>query len=373
MLSHRPIRTKLKLGLGLLLVTVLLLFGSAIYGLYAYRDLVRSLKARSAELPLAGDVLQRVSDLRVTLSQAKERQELSFVDAGLTVDDEAAAAPTTSDPWTTMIDGHFRTQLSDLVDAVDRYRRELEESPVEAASRLADDGGERATLVRIDEVIANLKRQSLDGALLRQTSIGRILREVEQLQTLAADLPSHLHERLQVLSDDVRAQYRTAIVTAWTNALLAMAVLWGSTRAFYQWFADPLQTLVDGSREVAAGNFDHRIRLAARDELGELAVAMNKMTEKFCNIRDDLDQQVRERTKQVVRSEQLASVGFLAAGVSHEINNPLASIALCSESLEGRIEEVLDGSSPQHAENAAVIRNYLQMIQREAFRCKQIT
>jgi hypothetical protein len=48
-LSHRPIRTKLKLGLGLLLVTVLALFGSAYYGLYAYRALVRSLSARSAE------------------------------------------------------------------------------------------------------------------------------------------------------------------------------------------------------------------------------------------------------------------------------------------------------------------------------------
>ena len=64
---------------------------------------------------------------------------------------------------------------------------------------------------------------------------------------------------------------------------------------------------------------------------------MNDMTARFEAIRDDLDRQVQERTKQVVRSEQLASVGFLAAGVAHEINNPLASIALCAESLEGRI------------------------------------
>ncbi len=93
---------------------------------------------------------------------------------------------------------------------------------------------------------------------------------------------------------------------------------------------------------MAAGEFGYRIKLDTRDEMGELADAMNDMTARFEDIRDDLDRQVRERTKQVVRSEQLASVGFLAAGVAHEINNPLASIALCGESLESRVQEILD-------------------------------
>ena len=98
--------------------------------------------------------------------------------------------------------------------------------------------------------------------------------------------------------------------------------------------------LIEGSRRVAAGEFGYRIKLDTRDEMSELADAMNDMTARFQAIRDDLDRQVQERTKQVVRSEQLASVGFLAAGVAHEINNPLASIALCAESLEGRLHEV---------------------------------
>ena len=77
--------------------------------------------------------------------------------------------------------------------------------------------------------------------------------------------------------------------------------------------------------------------------MAELADAMNDMTTRFRAIRDDLDHQVQVRTKQVVRSEQLASVGFLAAGVAHEINNPLASIALCAESLESRLLEIRTG------------------------------
>jgi signal transduction histidine kinase len=86
----------------------------------------------------------------------------------------------------------------------------------------------------------------------------------------------------------------------------------------------------------------------------------------------DLERQVRERSKQLVRSERLAGVGFLAAGVAHEINNPLASIAFCSEALENRIEPVFrQGGVPEA--DAKVVRNYLRMIQEEAFRCKSIT
>ena len=55
--------TKLKLGLGLLLVTVLALFGSAYYGLYAYRGLVKSLSARSAELTSELERLEQAKEI----------------------------------------------------------------------------------------------------------------------------------------------------------------------------------------------------------------------------------------------------------------------------------------------------------------------
>ncbi|MBE7517048.1 MAG: PAS domain-containing protein [Chloracidobacterium sp.] len=71
----------------------------------------------------------------------------------------------------------------------------------------------------------------------------------------------------------------------------------------------------------------------------------------------------------VARAEKLSAVGRLAAGVVHEINNPLATIAACAEALEERIK---DGSFTD-SDSAADLAEYLGLIKSEAFRCKAIT
>jgi two-component system, NtrC family, sensor kinase len=71
----------------------------------------------------------------------------------------------------------------------------------------------------------------------------------------------------------------------------------------------------------------------------------------------------------VGRAEKLAAVGRLAAGVVHEINNPLATISACAEALERRVEEGAFTDSEVEGD----LTEYLGLIKSEAFRCKSIT
>ncbi|UCC72566.1 MAG: cache domain-containing protein [Gemmatimonadota bacterium] len=111
----------------------------------------------------------------------------------------------------------------------------------------------------------------------------------------------------------------------------------------------PIKQLVYASREVARGNLDAQVAVRSNDELAELANAFNQMASALRRMKGDLqewgrtlEEKVRQRTDELVamqarvaQSERLASVGMLAAGVAHEINNPLGGIlALTALTLE---------------------------------------
>jgi two-component system, NtrC family, sensor kinase len=361
-LSKWPIRIKLLVGLGLLLLLVAILSSSGLYAGHAYRGLVKNLSWRAEELPLAAKLSRQVGYLGRTLSNLKTRKSVGFPDS--------VSGGLSTPVWAFEVREDFRMQLAGIEETIREYGRLLKPRVLRGGSSIADDQRERETIAEIEDALDRVHRANSDQDwMFDEVNVGQLESALNELQDLSAELPSHLHDKLKDFAPHERARYHAMIAGTWVTAILAGLILALFVRLFYLWIFRPLGILIDGSRHIAAGEFNYRIHLKADDEMAELAEAMNDMTARFEDIRDDLDRQVQERTRQVVRSEQLASVGFLAAGVAHEINNPLASIALCAESLESRFADMIDESNEEHA----VAVNYLRMIQSEAFRCKGIT
>jgi len=205
--------------------------------------------------------------------------------------------------------------------------------------------------------------------------VARMRDEVALLQTRALRLPDSQTHLLRTLRE-MQTVYRSrAWVIGVSGSLVSLLFL--SLAYFgYRWVFVPIHVLHQGAARVAQGDFDYRVELDTNDEMAELAAAFNKMTARFQEITSDLDRQVKERSRQLVRSERLAGVGFLAAGIAHEINNPLSAICMAAESVQNRLRDLIGETSPEEPasdEEVAIVTQYLKMIRDEALRCRGIT
>jgi len=199
--------------------------------------------------------------------------------------------------------------------------------------------------------------------------VEHIREQLDALQVFAAQIPD-FQRGIPGTIQEAGTVFRRGFWLVIGSGAVAVLFLCGLIIYGYHWVFAPLRKLHQGALRVAQGDFNYRLELSRQDEMQELADAFNSMTSRFQEIRGDLDRQVCERIKQLIRSERLAGIGLLAAGVAHEINNPLSAIAMAAESLTDRLS---DPDSGTQAENAEITRQYLQMIQREAFRCQRIT
>jgi len=119
----------------------------------------------------------------------------------------------------------------------------------------------------------------------------------------------------------------------------------------------PIATLASASDAIARGDFSQTLPVESADEIGSLTRTFNTMAHSL----KERDEFLKERTRlQLTRSERLASIGRLAAGLAHEINNPLTGVLTFSH--------MLLRNAPENSQD----REDIETIIDATTRCKQI-
>ena len=122
-------------------------------------------------------------------------------------------------------------------------------------------------------------------------------------------------------------------------------------------FTRPIRRLDAGIRRLSEGDLDVRVEVRGKDEITRLSQAFNDMTGKL--------REGRERSREMMRREKLSALGGLAAGVAHDVRNPLHSIGLT-------LQDLSETSRPTDPARAVEFDRALDMIRGEIRRLDQL-
>jgi signal transduction histidine kinase len=225
-----------------------------------------------------------------------------------------------------------------------------------AVKRRVRQPDELAWVVEIEESTAELdrifRRRIVPAVLNRQAADvqeehGQAQVQVTQIQGLTARLVDRFETSIGDIQNQVGAVQRAAF--RWTIFFLAGAPLLagGIGLSIYRSVARPVALLSEGAARLAAGDLEARIAVDSPDEFGALARQFNAMAGS-----------IKDHQERLVQSEKLAGIGRLAAGVAHEINNPLAVILGYANLLQRKAEGQLADD--------------LRIIEDESLRAKEI-
>lgn len=141
-----------------------------------------------------------------------------------------------------------------------------------------------------------------------------------------------------------------SVITALVPNLVLVALIVRS-------ISRPVRRLTEAAVAVAGGAYGAQVELRSNDEMGLLAESFNEMSRKMAADIESL----RHLNEQLIRTEKLAAAGTLAAGVAHEVNNPLAAISSLIQILQTR-----------HASESET-SEMLRLIQTQIARITQVT
>ncbi len=212
--------------------------------------------------------------------------------------------------------------LGEAIESIDEYARREG-----ASSRQLEFEGYRSRLSGLARDLVELK--SALGTFLA-TTLGtapdsdaghKFLKDLTTLQaglnSVRRSLAAKSAQITTLLADEEERAVEAALVLGAIGLLAAVGAALFILRTLR-----PLGVLRENARRIAGGDYGRAIALDSRDEIGDLAREF-----------DGMARAIQEREHRLIRSEQLATVGRMSAQITHEIRNPLASIALYVELL----------------------------------------
>lgn len=238
-----------------------------------------------------------------------------------------------------------RQNLKDGLEAVSTY---LDKTP--GSVRRGEFDAYRRELSELDGRVAQV-------AAFLGSSERRTANDALEVDRSLANLLSHFHRlkadlRLQdkIVATELEANERRAVEIAFVLTGLGLVLAVGAALMVFRTLR-PLRVLREHTQQIAGGDYARRTGITSRDEIGELAREFDAMAAA-----------IEEREHRLIRSERLATVGRMAAHVTHEIRNPLASVGL-------NLELLADEVGPQNPE----AKRLVESIGNEVDRLSEIT